>query len=314
MKRPFPTWTEENKQSFEFLRKKVADKYGIDKIYPASARYFPSYTIMVAIVSCLQIFTVLYGDHNFKFLGMSVSTGWFFLLPIVQYIFQIVTEVYGWEYAKQLVLCNFIVNGLASIIYYAFHLIPVFSQDYGDAAKWQVSLYDVGLSVMYMRALSMWLGIFFADYITCLLMSWSKFEMGGKHMIMRVFVLHIISEILLQAPALIVDPLYGITLSSSFHLIIESMVGRFIIMLALLPVASWVINFLQYKVEKVVVCDVERDLSPFKFKITQFQSFYINSDEINKAESANKMFDKRDMKEMLELYKKEFGEDYSHKG
>lgn len=311
MKKPFTAWTKENKQSFELLRKKIADRYGIDKIYPASARYFSSYTIMVALVSCLQVFVVIYGSQFFDISFLTVSTGWFILLPIMQYLFQIVTEVYGWEYGRQLVLCNFICNGLSTFLYFAFSFVT-YSAKYAHASPIdeQLVVFYGMMSHRLTNSIVMWVGMFISDYVTCLLMSWSKFQMGNRLMMLRILVLHFVSEMLLQLLGVCSDLYKGVPLYESLNAIINSIFSRTIMMLVLLPIATWVIHFLQNKVEKVVVCDVKRDLSPFKFKVTQFYSFYIPSDEVNNKKSVNKMFDTRDMKEMLALYEQEFGEKY----
>jgi hypothetical protein len=289
------------------MRKDVAKKYGIDAIYPSSARYFGSYTIIVAILSCLQVFVVLYGGQFFDIGGISVSTGWFFLLPIVQYMFQIVTEVYGWEYARQLVLANFICNGLATLIYFTFHLIT-FSLKYGNHEPFIVAanLYNVGLSIKYMSALSLWIGMFISDYIICLLMSWSKFYMNGRFLLLRIAILHLVSEILLQFGGIITDALRGMSMTDNIQLLIDSMVGRTVMMLILLPVATWVIRFLQYRVEQIIVYDFKRDLSIFRLNINPLNYFYVSAG----TESNNKILSKRDNKELIELYRKEFDENY----
>lgn len=307
MKKPYDLISQGDQELLKNMRKDIANKYGVDKIYPANAQYFGSYTIIVAMLSCLQVFVVLYGGHFFDIWGISVSTGWFFLLPIVQYMFQIVTEVYGWEYARQLVLANFICNGLATLIYFAFHLIT-FSLKYGNHEPFIVAanLYNVGLSIKYMSALSLWIGMFISDYIICLLMSWSKFYMNGRYLLLRIAILHIISEILLQVGGIITDALRGMSMTDNIQLLIDSMVGRTVMMLLLLPVATWVIRFLQYKVEHIIVYDFKRNLSIFRLKIDPLNYFYVKAG----TESNNDILDKRDSKELITLYRKEFDENY----
>lgn len=310
MKQPYQPISEEHQALLKNMRQDVARKYGIDKIYPANARYFGSYTIMVAILSCLQVFVVLYGEQIFEIHNIALSTGWFFLLPILQYIFQIVTEVYGWEYARQLVLANFICNGLATLIYFAFHLIK-FSTNYANLEPFVASsiMYNSALSAKYMYSMSLWFGMFVSDYITCLLMSWSKFQMQGKFMITRIAILHIVSEILLQSGAFVMDHFRGIPVSDTLHLILQSFTGRTIMMVALLPIAKYVIWMLQYRVEKIIVYDFKRELLIFRLNINPLNSFYVKT---NKS-SSYKVLDKRDTEELIEMYRQEFEEKYANR-
>ena len=65
-------------------------------------RNFISYPYMIAIMSVLQVLCTMYGRKFFLFLGFNASPRRLILLPIIFYIFQIVAECYGWQYARQI--------------------------------------------------------------------------------------------------------------------------------------------------------------------------------------------------------------------
>jgi uncharacterized PurR-regulated membrane protein YhhQ (DUF165 family) len=75
-------------------------------IEPTQPKCFLSYPFMIAIMAVLQVCATLYGRRYVYFFGFHIGQGLLVLLPMVIYIFQIVAECYGWQYARQVVWCS----------------------------------------------------------------------------------------------------------------------------------------------------------------------------------------------------------------
>lgn len=235
-----------------------------NRIDPIKPKVFVGYPFIIAIMAVLQVMTVIYGSRNFMFLGFNVSAGWLILMPIMLYLFQIVAEVYGWQYARQIVWCNFVVNGLMTSIIFAFRYLPT------NAIIVNHDLQNAYLLLMDHRLISafnMWIFIFIADMLTSALMSWSKFHWNGKFVLIRILLLHVFSEVIIVSSTLITAPAIGYSMEEAWKWSIDSFYARTIIMVALLPVARLVIYWLQNKVEDVIVFDYKTGFAPFKFRI-----------------------------------------------
>lgn len=253
----------------------------IDYIEPNQPKWFKSYPYMIAIMSVLQVITVLYGIKMFKFFGLTVSVGWLITMPCVFYIFQIVSECYGWQYARQIVWCAFIVNAIFSIALFAFKFIPFAIDHKLDVQTGYINLLDN--NVLYF-APTMWISMFFADFITSSLMSWSRFQWNGKFLLIRILILHCIAEIIILSGGFIAGSLTGVSISTIWYFSIDSFLARSIVMILLLPVVRYIIWFIQHKIEHVVVFDLKTHFNPFKFDIKLHDSVQFNTANWNKID------------------------------
>lgn len=233
-------------------------------ISPVKSRMFVAYPFIVAIMAVLQVLSVIYGSRNFMFFGFNVSAGWLILMPVMLYLFQIVAEVYGWQYARQIVWCNFVVNGILTLTIYAFRYLPT------DAIIVNHELqnsYYVLMDHRMIPAFNMWVIIFISDMITSALMAWSKFHWSGRFVMIRVIILHVLSELIIVSSTLITAPLTGYTWAEAWTWTIDSFIARTFIMILLLPIVRYTIYLLQNKIEGVVVFDYKKDMKIFTFKV-----------------------------------------------
>ncbi len=293
MRNPIKPVSDDAKIVMKNYQEEKAKKYGMDYIEPTQPRWFVSYPFMVALMAVLQILIVIFGQKMLSFFGFQVSAGWIFLMPILIYIFQIVAECYGWQYARQLVWANFLVNIILAIVMSLFSLIPISNVDHYDIEY----AYKVLLLYQTPASVTMLCGMFLSDLITSMIMCWSRFQLSGKFVVARVLILHCVSEIIVLSGGFITGATVGFSPLQIWHFSIDSFLARSIIMLVLLPFARLVIWFIQHKVEKVVVFDLHSRFNPFKFAINPADSIQFNADGWDKIDSG-----KINLKKMVEYY------------
>jgi uncharacterized PurR-regulated membrane protein YhhQ (DUF165 family) len=274
MRTPIKPVTPDAKNVMKNYQQEKAKKYGIQHIEPTQPKWFVSYPFIIAIMAVLQVCTTLYGRRYVEFFGFQAGQGLLILLPMVIYLFQIVAECYGWQYARQVVWCNFVVNMLLVAITFSFKFVPISSFTHANLKLGYTELIDT----MWIPALTNWFTIFFSDFVSSALMCWSRFYWNGKFMAIRMVILHCVGEIVLLSGAFIVLPYYGYSTAETWHIIYTSFIARTILCIILLPVARFVIWFIQHNIEGVVVFDYKADFNPFKFGINPTDSVQFNAD------------------------------------
>ena len=155
---------------------------------------FRAYPIVIAIMAALQMLCILYGRHFVDIVfGWHVALGNLFFTPLVIYIFQIVAECYGWQYARQMVWCNFTFNGLVTIFTFVMSYVP-----YSDFTHTNLRLsYQNFVDTIWLSCLINLIVIFFSDYFSTVAMSKSKIFARGRFLLLRVLIIHGISESIL---------------------------------------------------------------------------------------------------------------------
>jgi uncharacterized PurR-regulated membrane protein YhhQ (DUF165 family) len=226
-------------------------------------KQFIGYPVITVIMAVLQVFTVVFGSRGFLFFGFDITAGWLILMPINFYLFQIVAECYGWQYARQIVWLNFIVNLNMLVILYFFKYLPID----GNTHITTQNAYSTIFADRWIYAAIMLVSMLLVDYITSALMCWSKFHWKGKLLIFRIAILHCIAEIIINAGGFIIEPFHGYSFSESWKFAFDSFCARSIIMICLLPIVSIVIWWIQNRLEGVIVFDLNVRFAPFKFKI-----------------------------------------------
>jgi len=223
----------------------------MENIEPAVPKVFISYPYMIVIMAVLQIMTIIYGARDFLFFGFNVAVGGVIFVPALFYTFQIVSEVYGWQYARQIFWCNFIVNVFTTISYYLVRSIP-----YNDFTKIKLKFSYVNLmDTMWLSSISWGLGVFLAQYITSVVMSKSRITYKGRFVAIRLVFMHCMSEVLLFLGLSVSLPYNGYSATQIIHLFGTAFCARTIMAIMLLPFAVILVYILQYHVEKVVVFD-----------------------------------------------------------
>ena len=244
---------------------------------------FVGYPVIVALMAVLQVLTVVFGSRGFIFFGFDITAGWLILMPVMFYLFQIVAECYGWQYARQIMWINFIVNSTMLLILLSFKYLPFNGITHAETQH----SYAVLFNDRWVSATTMLCSMFIADYITSALMSWSKFHWKGKHIFIRIAILHCIAEIVINSGGFIVESLHGYTWPIIWQDALDSFCARTIVMIALLPVASFIISWIQNSLEGVTVFDLNIRFSPFKFKINPEESVIFSTKDWNKIADKN---------------------------
>ncbi len=288
-----------NKESVISVKQLQEEHYG--RIL-AKPKQFIGYPFLVAIMTFLQILTVIFGNKHFLLLGkFSVSVGWIWCMPILFFSFQVVSECYGWQYVRQIIWINFLVNAmLASAMLIFKQISPHPELNFADIEN----AYSVLLNYQTGPAFNMLISMFIADYISSALMCWSKFHWRGKYLVFRILILHCVAELIIGSGWLIIGPFYGYTFQQCIIGALDSFYARSIIMICLLPIASIVIWWIQNRLEGVIVFDLNIRFAPFKFKINPDESVQFAADGWHKLEAR-----KVDPKDLAAHYNKELLEE-----
>ncbi len=266
-----------NKESVLSVKQLQEEHYGRILAQP---KQFVAYPFIVALMAVLQVFTVVFGLRGFLFFGFDITAGWLILMPINFYLFQIVAECYGWQYARQIVWINFAVNTTILAILFLFQYIPFNGMTHESTQN----AYAVLFQGLWIYAMTMLFSMLIADYITSVLMCWSKFHWNGRFLIIRIFILHCIAEITINSGGLIADPLNGYSFQEALKFALDSFYARTIVMILLLPIAKLVIWWIQNRLEGVIVFDLNIRFAPFKFRINPDESVQFAADGWHKLE------------------------------
>jgi uncharacterized PurR-regulated membrane protein YhhQ (DUF165 family) len=281
-------------------QKEKAKKYGMEYIEPTQPKWFVSYPFMIALMAVLQVMTVMFGHKMLLFFGFQVSAGWIFLMPILFYLFQIASEVYGWQYARQIIWCNLLTNTMLVLIMSIFSVIPV-----GDFDHYNIEYaYKVLLNYQTPASITMLFGMFISDFITSSLMCWSRFQWNGKFVMIRIIILHCLAESIILSGGFITGAMSGFSMAQIWQFSYDSFLARSIMMIILLPFARFIIWYIQHKIEGVVVFDYKATFNPFKFGINPADSVQFNADGWDKI-SVGKI----DVKKMAQAYSDDFFEE-----
>ncbi len=304
MRAPIKPAADDAKIVMKNYQKEKAAKYGLDYIEPTQPKWFVSYPFMIALMAVLQVCATLYGRRYVEFFGFQAGQGLLILLPMVIYLFQIVAECYGWQYARQVVWLNFVVNMVLVFITFTFKFVPISSFTHANLKLGYTELIDT----MWIPALTNWFTIFFSDFVSSALMCWSRFHWNGKFMLIRMVILHCVGEIVLLSGAFIVLPYYGYNTAETWHIVYTSFIARTIVCIILLPIARFAIWFIQHQIEGVVVFDCKADFNPFKVGINPTDSVQFNATGWDKIDSGT-----INLKKMSEYYSNGILEEHHQK-
>lgn len=236
-------------------KNQIEDKKQDEYIKPADLKTFKLYPFIIAVMATLQVLCIIYGRKFFLFFGLDVAVGGLLMMPIILFIFQIVSECYGWQYARQIVWANFVVNIIVTSVTFFCRYIP-FSAFNHFGLK---TAYVVLIDTMWVSAIVNGMFVFLSDYMVSTLMSWTKFHFKGRFMFIRMMLLHILSESILLIGVFISLSYNGYTITEISNFIISTFIARAIISVSLLPVVGFTIWYIQEKVEQVMVFDSGRD-------------------------------------------------------
>jgi len=293
MRTPIEQIEPEAKEAIAKYQKDKAAKYGQQYIEPTQPKWFVSYPFMVAIMVCLQMLNIVYGRKFITFINFDINAGSLILLPLLLYIFQIVGECYGWQYSRQIIWCNFVVNGLATIIFYSFSFLHYSSFNHAGLQNAYVLLIDT----MWVSAAVNWIIVFMSDYFVSSFTCASRSFFNGKFIWLRTIIINLVADCILLAGNFISMPYNGYSMAQTYHYIFAVFIARNIVTIAMLPFVRFIVWVIQHKIENTVVFDLTRNFNPFKFGINPADSVQFNADGWEKIDSS-----KVDVKKMADYY------------
>jgi uncharacterized PurR-regulated membrane protein YhhQ (DUF165 family) len=235
-------------KEFNLKQKALSEQIQKDRIRPIVPRNFNAYPFLIAVMSAIQMLCILYGRHFISVFGFNVALGNLVFTPILLYIFQIVAECYGWQYARQIVWCNFFVNGTITIFTFAFKYVPYTSFNHSDLEYSYQHLIDT----IWVSALINWITIFLVDYLSTMIMCKFRSNTKGDYMILRIISVHCIAEIVVLSGGAISYLYNHFTLAEIWDLQYHMFFLRTLCAIALIPLARFIIYLIQNLVEKVV--------------------------------------------------------------
>ena len=278
-------------------QKEKAKKYGTTYIEPTQPKWFVSYPFMVAIMVCLQMLNIVYGRKFITFLNFDINAGSLILLPLLLYIFQTVGECYGWQYSRQIIWCNFVINGVATVIFFAFSFLHYSSFNHAGLQNAYVLLIDT----MWVSAAVNWVIVFMSDYFVSSFTCASRSFFNGKFIWFRTIIINLVADCILLAGNFISMPYNGYSMAETYHYIFAVFIARNIVTIGMLPFVRFVVWFIQNKIEGVVVFDYKSDFNPFKFGINPTDSVQFNATGWEKIDAG-----KIDLKKLAQAYSEDF--------
>lgn len=233
-------------------------------IKPLKPKTFKAYPFIIAIMAVLQLSSIIYSRCFIDFLfGFKITLGPLMFTPLILYIFQIVSECYGWQYARQIVWCNVCVNLLFTFIICIAKSIQLSTFTHVELRESYIHL----MNTMWVTSLGMSIAVFCADYFATVFMSQSKFYSKGRMLLIRLLIVHCGTELILLSGALIQMPYNGYTMEETYRSMWQMFIARAISASCLAPFAIFAIWFIQNRIEKVVSFDSKKSWNIFKWSI-----------------------------------------------
>lgn len=223
-----------------------------DIIKPVELKTFKAYPLIVAIMVLLQMMATIFGRKFVLFMGFNVAISSLIFIPTILYIFQIVAECYGWQYARQIVWCNFIVNLLSTILFLIMKEIPCNSITHPDLAF----SYEHLVNTMWISSAMSCIVIFLADYFSTSVMSYSKFIYNGRFIFFRMILVHLTSEMILSGGTFVSLPYNGYSLIDTWHIVYSTFCARTIMSVIILPFIVAIVMVIQRYIERVISFDI----------------------------------------------------------
>jgi len=237
------------------------------------------YPFIISIMAVLQVSTILYSRYFIDIFSMKVSLGPLLFTPAILYIFQIVSEVYGWQYGRQIVWINLIINLLFTVISLIAREIPISSFTHEGLRVAYINL----MGTVWLTSLGMGIVIFIADYISSVFTAQSKYYFKGAKIFIRLILVHLITEVLLLSGALLQMPYNGYSMGQTYQSMYDMFMVRLLSSSILGIIAMGVIWVLQAYIEKIICLDVKPDWNLFKISIDESRTILLDINTWNKA-------------------------------
>lgn len=242
-------------------------------IQTKSVKAFKAYPFIIAVMAVLQVSTILYSRYFIDIFGMKVAVGPLIFTPALLYMFQIVSECYGWQYGRQVVWINLCINTIFTLITFTVRFIPIslFTHEGLRIA------YQNLMGTVWLTSLGVGLVIFVADYLSSVFTAQGRYYFKGTMIFIRLIIVHLITEALLLSWALLQMPYNGYTMTQAYQSMIDTFAVRLFSSAILGLVAVFVIWVIQHYIEKVVCFDLQPDWNVFDWQINDKSTVKIST-------------------------------------
>ena len=225
-------------------------------IKPLELRTFKAYPFVITVMAVIQMLCIIYGRHITDIFGVGVALGNLVFTPMLFYIFQIVAECYGWQYSRQIVWCNFTVNGMITLFSFAFSFVPYSALTHTDLQYSYQHLVDK----MWFSAMINWVTIFAIDYLSTVVMCRTRSIYKGEGLLFRLILVHLMSEVISCSGGAFAYWYNNYSVADIWTLQYHAFIARTISAIVLIPFVMTIIWFIQDRIERVIAFDTGRDL------------------------------------------------------
>lgn len=232
-------------------------------IQTRSVKAFKAYPFIIAVMAVLQVSGILYSRYWIDIHNSHLPLGTLLCTPLILYIFQIVSECYGWQYGRQIMWINLIINLLFTLITFTVSFIPISNFTHIGLS----TAYNSLMNTVWLSALMSAIAIFFAEYFATILMVKSRLYFHGNLVFLRVILIQCITEMVLLSTSFIIMPYNGYSLPELYHAMLQTFISRTVYATALAPISVFMIWVIQHYIEKVVCFDVNPDWNVFDWQI-----------------------------------------------
>ena len=217
------------------------------------------FDIFVALSAAVLLMSNLAATKLVSF-GSIITDGGAILFPIVYILGDILTEVYGYKYARRAIWVSFAIMMFGVAVFTAVRLLPA-APDYVDQAAFE-SVFGFFPRIVVASLLAFLVGSFVNAYILARL----KVRSRGKHLWARLIGSTFLGELLDTVIFALVA--FGGILSTG-DMVVFVLVGWLFktgVEIVVLPITYRVINLIK-QAEKLDTYDKKTDFSPFQVRL-----------------------------------------------
>ncbi|OGT63240.1 MAG: hypothetical protein A3E85_06000 [Gammaproteobacteria bacterium RIFCSPHIGHO2_12_FULL_45_12] len=209
--------------------------------------------VMLYITVDLASLVYSYKEISLSFIIMMASS---IIFPLTFIISDIVTEVYGYKIAKNMIWCGILCDFVFTILTYLVSLTP-------SPTANQYNAYYVVLNPLLRAITAQTLGIFIGAFTNIYCMSKWKVILKGKHFWLR----SIASSIIGEGFALIISVLIALggilSIKTIMYVILYAYIYKMVFAVFVSPIGQMIAQLLKEK-EGIDVYSYDKELNPFK--------------------------------------------------
>lgn len=215
---------------------------------------FKTYPILISILVTTQLICLIYARRQVDIYGLPVNVSGI-IFPIDIYLFEIMGECFGYEYARQAVW----IDSLSHLIFIVFILL-IATLPYSQFMHEDISFsYSHLINVTWISSVGSLIGTFCGDLFSARFIPQTKLFLKGGYVLPRFLISHMGSEtITISIGYMIIFLSTGYNISQISVLIGSTLLFKFIAAILLLPIARFIVKLIK-KIEKTDAFDYKQD-------------------------------------------------------